>query len=501
MLQIYPRSFADANGDGVGDLPGVTARLGHLTRLGVDALWLSPFYRSPMADFGYDISDHTDVDPAFGTIGDADALIARAHEVGLRLIFDWVPNHTSDRHPWFEASRSSPDDSHRSWYVWRDPAADGGPPNNWISTFSRHGERPAWTLDEGSGQYWLHSFLPEQPDLNWDEPAVAEAMHNVLTFWLNRGVDGFRMDVVHKIGKDPELRDNEPGRRHDEDWPSVQGRLRAIRRLLDGYDGDRMAVGEVYVLDQRALARYVAGGDGLHLVHNFVFLNLPWSAAAFRATVDEFEALAGPMTWPAWCLGNHDHPRIATRYGPAPARVAAMLLLTLRGTPFLFQGDELGLQDVEIPADRVVDVDGRDPVRAPIPWDPPSAAGPGAGFTTGDAWLPMTPEAERVAASVQARDPESMLSLHRALLALRRATPALREGEYRPLDAGQDVFAYMRGDSAAIALNFASQARRADAKGRGTLLLSTRPTAPIGTEVDLATLELAADEGVIVALR
>ena len=428
VLQIYPRSFADTTGDGVGDLPGVTARLGHLTELGVDALWLSPFYRSPMADFGYDVSDHMDVDPTFGTLADADALIARAHAVGLRVIFDWVPNHTSDRHPWFQASRSSTSDPHRSWYVWRDPAPDGGPPNDWTSTFSRDGARVAWTLDEDSGQYWLHSFLPEQPDLNWDEPAVAEAMHGVLRFWLDRGVDGFRMDVVHKIGKDPDLGDNEPGRRHDEDWPTVHGRLRAIRRVLDSYDGDRVGVGEVYVLDQRALARYVADGDGLHLVHNFVFLNLPWSAAAFRATVDEFEELGGPKAWPAWCLGNHDHPRIATRYGPEPARVAAMLLLTLRGTPFLFQGDELGLQDVEVPPHRVVDVDGRDPVRSPIPWDPPSAAGPGAGFTTGDPWLPITPDAEHLAASVQAEDPGSMLSLYRSLLALRRRTAALTRG-------------------------------------------------------------------------
>jgi alpha-glucosidase len=454
-----------------------------------------------MADFGYDISNHTDVDPTFGTMADADDLISHAHGLGLRVIFDWVPNHTSDRHSWFEASRSSPDNLHRPWYVWRDPAPGGGPPNNWTSTFSRHGKRPAWTLDGHSGQYWLHSFLPEQPDLNWDEPAVSDAMHDVLKFWLDRGVDGFRMDVVHKIGKDPELRDNEPGRRHDEDWPSVHGRLRQIRRVLDAYDGDRMAVGEVYVHDQRALARYVADGDGLHLVHNFVFLNLPWSAGAFRATVDEFEELSGSQAWPAWCLGNHDHPRIATRYGRGPARVAAMLLLTLRGTPFLYQGDELGLEDVEVPPDRVVDVDGRDPVRAPIPWEPPSVAGPGAGFTTGKPWLPITPDAEHLAASIQADDPTSMLSLHRALLALRRATRDLREGDYRPLDAASDVFAYMRGESVAVALNFAPETRPAKAEGRGSLLLSTRPTASIGAEIDLATHELAPDEGVIVELR
>jgi len=500
VLQVYPRSFADSDGDGIGDLPGVTGRLDHLEDLGVDAVWLSPFYRSPMADFGYDVSDHTDVDPIFGELADADALIEAAHARGLRVIFDWVPNHTSDRHAWFLASRSSRDDPQRDWYVWRDPGPGGAPPNNWTSAFSLHGEASSWTLDEHTGQSYLHSFLPEQPDLNWDEPAVVGAMHATLRFWLDRGVDGFRIDVAHAIGKDPELGDNEPGRRHDQDWPTVHTRLRAIRGVLDGYEGDRMAVGEVYLLDQGALAPYVSVGDELHLAHNFVFLNLPWSATGFRATVDEFERLAGPDAWPAWCLGNHDHPRIASRYGPGPARVAAMLLLTLRGTPFLFQGDELGLTDVEIPPDRVVDVDGRDPERSPIPWEPPSRAGPGAGFTTGEPWLPITPDAERVAASVQAGDPESMLTLHRKLLSLRRATPALTEGSYRGLEAGEDIYAYERGGEVIVALNFAPEPRAVGASGEGTLLLSTRPVAREGMEVDLATLVLEADEGVIVAV-
>jgi len=499
VYQIYPRSFADSNGDGVGDLAGVTARLDHLVDLGVDAVWLSPFYRSPMADFGYDVSDHTDVDPTFGTLADADALVEGAHRRGLRAIFDWVPNHTSDRHAWFLASRSTRDDPKRSWYVWRDPRPGGRPPNNWISAFSLDGERPSWTLDERTGQFYLHSFLPEQPDLNWDDPAVPEAMHDVLRFWLDRGVDGFRIDVAHAIGKDPALGDNEPGRRHDQDWPSVHPRLQAIRHVLEEYEGDRMAVGEVYLLDQAELAPYARATDELHLVHNFVFLNLPWSAPRFRATVDEFEELAGPGAWPAWCLGNHDHPRIASRYGRGPARVAAMMLLTLRGTPFVFQGDELGLTDVEVPPERIVDVDGRDPVRSPIPWEPPSSAGPGAGFSTGEPWLPMTPEAERLAASAQAGDCESMLSLYRALLALRRATPALREGSYKSLEAGEDVYAFERGGDLAVALNFAPEPRRVGATGRGSLLLSTRPATPCGTEIDLATLTLEPDEGVIVA--
>jgi alpha-glucosidase len=326
-------------------------------------------------------------------------------------------------------------------------------------------------------------------------------MHDVLRFWLDRGVDGFRIDVAHALGKDPELGDDEPGRPHHEDWPSVHPRLRAIRRVLEEYEDDRMAVGEVYLLDQKRLAPYVRTGDELHLVHNFVFLNLPWSAAGFRATVDEFEELVGPGAWPAWCLGNHDHSRIATRYGPGPARVAAMMLLTLRGTPFLFQGDELGLPDVPIPPDRIVDVDGRDPERAPIPWERPSRAGPGAGFTTGEPWLPITPDAETAAAAAQVEDPTSMLTLHRRLLSLRRTTRALTEGSYRSFDAGQDIYAFQRGEDVTVALNFAPEPRVAGLTGRGELLLSTRPEAAVGAAIDLSGLELEPDEGVVVSMR
>jgi alpha-glucosidase len=485
VYQIYPRSFMDSGGDGVGDLRGITARLDHLVALGVDALWLSPFYRSPMADFGYDIADHTDVDPVFGTLADADALIAGAHERGLRVIVDLVPNHTSDRHPWFTASRSSRDDPRRDWYVWRD-----APPNDWRSEF---GGGPAWTHDPQRDQWYLHSFLPEQPDLNWDHPDVEAAVFDVMRFWLRRGVDGFRIDVVHKLGKDPELGDDEPGRPHREDWPSVHPRLRRLRAVLEEFDGDRVAVGEVYLLDQRRLAAYVTGQDELHLAHNFVFLNLPWDAAAFRATIDEFEELVAEGGWPAWCLDNHDHSRTATRYGPARARVAAVLLLTLRGTPFLFQGAELGLPDGEVPPDRVVDVDGRDPERVPIPWD---AAAPGAGFTTGEPWLPLHPEAARFAAAAQEGDPDSPLALHRRLLALRRATPALTEGTYRSLDTAPGVFAYERahdGDRLVVALNFAAEPRPLPAAAAGgEVVLSTHPG-------DADTL--AADEARIVRVR
>ncbi|HWI09341.1 MAG TPA: alpha-amylase family glycosyl hydrolase [Solirubrobacteraceae bacterium] len=491
VYQIYPRSFADADGDGVGDLRGIVERLEHVRDLGAAAVWLSPIYRSPMADFGYDVADHTDVDPLFGTLADADALIERAHELGLRVLLDFVPNHTSDQHPWFAESRSSRDNPKRSWYVWR---AGDAPPNGWIANFGD--QRPAWTRDEPTGEWYLHSFLPEQPDLNWDEPEVEAAMHDVLRFWLRRGVDGFRIDVAHAIGKDPELGDNEPGRRHSEGWPSVHPRLAGIRRVLEEFDGERVAVGEVYLLDQRALAPYITSGDELHLAHNFVFLNLPWSAQRFRTVVDEFEELTREGGWPAWCLNNHDHSRTATRYGWSRARVAAMLVLTLRGTPFLYQGEELGLTDVHVPPDAIVDVDDRDPERAPMPWVAPSQAGPGAGFTTREPWLPVHPDAELLAASVQAQDAGSDLAFYRELLALRAATAALHSGTYRSVTAAPDVFAFVReheGRRVLVALNFAPFPRALpDEAHGGRTLLSTHEVAAPGT--------LAGDEGRIVEL-
>ncbi|HEX2397222.1 MAG TPA: alpha-amylase family glycosyl hydrolase, partial [Solirubrobacteraceae bacterium] len=428
--QIYPRSFEDSDGDGIGDLPGVLARLDHLEdgterSLGVDAIWLSPFYPSPLADFGYDVADYTDVDPAFGTLADFDRLLEACHARGVKVIVDWVPNHSSDHHPWFEASRSSRDDPKRGWYVWRDGAPGGGPPDASRSTFTRAGA--AWTHDQRTGQWYRHEFTAGQPDLNWADPDLAEAMLDTLRFWLDRGVDGFRIDVAHRLDHDV---------------------LRRVRAVLEEYD-DRMAVGEVYLLDQRELVRFLVTGDGLHLAHNFVFLRTPWRAARFREVIEEFETLAAPLAWPSWCLENHDHSRVATRYdegghGPARARAAGLMLLTLRGTAFLYQGQELGLPDARIPPDAAVDIGGRDPERAPIPWEPPSVAGPGAGFTTGTPWLPVVEDAERLAAAAQDRDPRSTLSLFRRLIRLRRATPALRDGDQTMLDAAPHVLAWVR---------------------------------------------------------
>ncbi len=520
VYQIYPRSFADSDGDGVGDVCGITAHLDYVAELGVEAVWLSPLFRSPMADFGYDIADFCDVDPLFGTLSDVDRLVASAHARGIRVVLDFVPNHTSDRHPWFEAARSSREAPKRDWYVWRDGAADGGPPNDWRARFAAVG--PAWTFDERTGQWYLHSFTPHQPDLNWDNPAVEAAMHAVLRFWLDRGVDGFRLDAIPLIAKDPELRDAGDAptgpstpeevvrpRRRDQDWDTIAGRLRGIRRVIDAYE-DRMLVGEVYLYDLKRILSYV-GGDQLHLAHNFVFAQLPWDAARFRATIDDFEAAAG-RAWPAWFLANHDTPRVASRFdedgqGSTRARAVAVMLYLLRGTPFIYQGEELGLPDAEIPPDRVVDVDGRDPERAPIPWRPPSLAGPGAAFTTGDPWLPLVADAARLNVESQATDPRSTLLLVRRLAALRAATPALQTGGQRTLDAGADVLAWVRdgdGERLLVAVNFSPAPRALRVSGAvgadATVVLSSDPDRAEGA-VEAGALVLRPSEALVLRPR
>jgi alpha-glucosidase len=453
-----------------------------------------------MADFGYDVADYTDVDPLFGTLADFDALLEQAHGRGIRVVVDWVPNHTSDKHPWFIESRSSRDNPKRDWYVWRDPGPDGGPPNNWESAFKAVGG--AWTLDEATGQYYLHSFAVQQPDLNWENPEVEAAMHDVLRFWLDRGVDGFRIDVIHKLAKDPDLGDNTPELRHDEDWPTIHERLRRIRAVIDEYD-DRMIVGEVYLLDLRRVVQYINSGDELDLAHNFVFVNLPWDAQAVRASVEQFASLADQAAWPAWFLANHDHPRVASRYaddfdtGQRRARVALMLVTLLRGTPFVYQGEELGLPDAQIPPERVVDLDGRDPERAPIPWQPPSVAGEGAGFTTGEPWLPIVKQAERLNVATQAGDADSTLSFTRRLLDLRRQVG----GAQRSVDAAPELFCFLReGDERhLVALNFTSGEVTLGLAGTAGLVLSTDLTRETA-EIDLEQLTLRPDEGLLLRL-
>jgi alpha-glucosidase len=535
FCELYVRSFQDSNGDGIGDLAGITQRLDYLNdgtprSLGVDVLWLTPINPSPMFDFGYDVSNYRDVAPLFGTLADFDRLLAAAHRRHIRVILDLVPNHTSHLHPWFQAARRARSDPQRDWYVWRDPAADGGPPNNWASSFGG----PAWTFDAVTGQYYLHSFLAEQPDLNYRNPAVVRAMEDVIRFWLDRGVDGFRVDVIHKMIKDAALRDNPPpppGEEHpvkhygrqvhlyDEDQPEVHDILRGWRRLLSQY-GDRTMVGEVYILDPRRVAAYYGDGtDELPLAFNFSFMWSPWDAASFRAQVDQIEAALPPGAQPTYVLSSHDAPRHRTRFddpqwGEARARLAALLLLTLRGTPFLYYGEEIGMRDVAIPTDRICDpvgkrfpAVGRDPERTPMQWSPANrGTAHGTGFSTAqETWLPMGPDCDTVNVERQTGDPRSLLSFYRRLIWYRKQAPALTRGTYRPIDGPPDTFVYVReraGNRLLIALNFAGAPRRLqlDGFGSGHIHLST-DVDRAGAPVTLADLELGPVEGVVVCLQ
>ena len=516
IYQVYPRSFADSDGDGVGDLADVLARLDHLVTLGVDALWLSPIQPSPMADFGYDVSDYCNVDPLFGTLADLDRLVAACHARGLRLVLDLVPNHSSDRHPWFLDSRGGRGAPKRDWYLWRDPAPDGGPPNNWLSHFGG----PAWTFDPGlgqhhSGQYYLHSFLPQQPDLNWRNPAVVAAMHGVLRVWLDRGVDGFRVDVIWLLVKDALFRDNPPDPAaapdarpfarqralHTADQPETHAAIAGLRPVLDAYPG-RMMVGEIYLPADRLVRYYGEALDECHLPFNFQLLLCAWDASTIAGVIREYEAALPAGAWPNWVLGNHDRPRVASRVGAGQARVAAMLLLTLRGTPTLYYGDELGLEDVAIPPERAQDPAGlrepglgRDAVRTPMPWN----ASPGAGFTTGEPWLPLNADHASRNVAAQHAEPDSMLALHRRLLALRRATPALVRGTIEGVAAEDGVLRYVRshdGQRVEVVLNLTATEREVGVAA-GTILAVT--TAGRGGAV-AGGIRLAAHEGVVVGM-
>ena len=503
IYHIYPLSFADADGDGWGDLPGITAHLDHPAELGADAIWLSPVYRSPMVDFGYDITDHCDVDPRFGTLADAEELIAAAHRRGLRVLLDYVPNHTSDQHPWFLDAVSGRAAAHREYYIWADPAADGGPPNNWRSAFAAVGS--AWTYDRPSAQYYLHSYTPQQPDLNWRSPAVRQAMHDVLRFWLERGVDGFRVDAPHRLAKDAALRDNPSDvvdlllstqvddRRHRNiDVDDAHEIVRGIRAVLDGYPGT-VLIGEVGVRHPQRRLAYHGADDELQLLFDFGFLDCPWSAAAFRAAGERLDAEPDPARWPTHVLSSHDISRHATRFGSTNARAAAVLLLTLPGTAVVYYGEELGMTDVAIPPERAADPDGRDPERTPMPWD----ASPGGGFTRGTPWLPIDPSGPDVAS--QRDDPRSLLSFYRTLLTLRRGDPRWAGGRYATVPSGEDVYAYTRerdGRTVLVAINFTDRVLDARlAAGSATVVVSSAERTGV---VELGALRLLPAEAVVV---
>ena len=521
IYQIYPRSFQDSDGNGVGDLAGIVQRLDHLVALGVDAVWLSPIFPSPMADFGYDISDYTNIAAVFGTLQQFDALSAEIKRRGLKLLLDYVPNHTSIEHPWFEEARGSRDTPKRDWYLWHDSVA-GGPPNNWLSHFGGS----AWEWDALTQQYYYHSFLKEQPDLNWRNPEVIAAMHDVMRFWLRRGVDGFRIDVLWLLIKDDQWRNNpaNPSYRSGaplfdsqlpqftSDRPEVQRVVAGLRRVADEFN-DRVLIGEIYLPLDRLMKYYGSRLDGVQLPFNFQLLLCAWNAREIESLINSYESQLPPGGWPNWVLGNHDRPRVASRVGAAQARIAAMLLLTLRGTPTVYYGDELGMQNVAIAADRVQDPLeknvpgqglGRDPCRTPMQWDDSTFAG----FSTVEPWLPLAPDHAVVNVRHETEEAGSMLSLYRSLLSLRRKHSALSQGSYHSLPAAGNLLLYVRQSPAerlVIALNLGATATQfawpsafSSPSKNARVLLSTSPartnTLPPGP------VELAPDEGVIVAM-
>ena len=528
IYQIYPRSYQDTNGDGVGDLAGILSRLDHVVELGVDAIWISPITPSPMADFGYDVSDYTGIDPLFGTLQDFDRLIAEAHARSLKLILDFVPNHSSTQHPWFLESASSRDNARRDWYIWRDAGPSGGVPNNWQSQSGGS----AWQWHEATGQYYLHTFLPQQADLNWRNPAVRAAMLDAMRTWFARGVDGFRLDVVYHCLKDPQFRDDPVNPDYD---PATQAPFKSVlpthstdqadildlvigpmRRLADEM-GERLLIGEIYLPFEK-LVRYYGedganGATGVHLPFNFALIFADWRPEAARDLVARYESLLPEDGWPNWVLGNHDQSRIATRVGAAQARVAMLLLLSLRGTPTLYYGDEIGMEDVAIPPDRVRDPwelnmpglgEGRDPQRTPMRWTP----APHADFCAADVepWLPVG-DAPGGDVRTQGGDPSSLLAFTKRLLALRRASPALARGAYEGVEAQGDVLLVTRthpGDEGrpaqrlAIALNMGGDDARVTLPGHDVtrrVVLSTATDAPA---IAGRTFTLRPHEGLVI---
>jgi alpha-glucosidase len=511
VYQVYPRSFCDSNGDGVGDLRGIQRRLDHLEWLGVDAVWISPIYPSPMADFGYDVADYTDVEPLFGSLAELDALMDDLHRRGMRLVLDFVPNHTSNAHPWFRDARSSRAAMHRDWYIWRDPASDGGPPNDWQSVFGG----PAWEWDEQTGQFYFHSFLAEQPDLDWTNPQVHAAMDDVMRFWLRRGVDGFRIDVLALLAKGPELVPLAPDQPraiertppdYERDQPEIHELVRHIRGVADEFD-DRLLIGEIYQEPEGLVRYYGENGAGIHLPFNFQLLLVPWQAERIHATIRRYEQLMPAYGWPNWVLSNHDHSRVASRVGAAQARVAAVLLLTLRGTPTLYYGDEIGMGDVDIPSEAIRDPQGlrgglaRDVARTPMRWD----GTPTAGFTSGEPWLPIGPSVGEINVETERDDPGSMLTLYRRLIRLRRAEQALHAGPWRDLGTAGSAIAYLRGGGDRkflVCVNLANEAADLPARARGMpgrVAIATPSLDREGTRFEsLARLE--PNEGLVVLL-
>jgi len=526
VYQIYPRSFKDTDGDGVGDLNGIIEKLDYLNdgtdaSLGITAIWLNPIYKSPMKDFGYDISDYRDIDHIFGDLDIFDRLVAEAHKRGIKVIMDFVPNHTSSKHPWFQESKSSKNNPKRDWYIWKDPKQDGSPPNNWLSVFGGS----AWTLDEKTGQYYMHSFLPDQPDLNWRNKDVRDEMADVLRFWLKRGVDGFRTDAVYHLIKDDEFRDDPPNPNYDasrdEPYNSLlhvysQGRpelmetANTLCNVLSEHSDDIYMVSEAYLGLPQMMEFYKACDNSLHAPFNFNLMMLPWSMVEFKRFIDEYEAKLGPNDWPNYTLGNHDRSRLATRLGQERARLVALLQFTLRGMPFMYYGDELGMEDVQIQADKITDPwgknvpgfnVGRDPERTPMQWDSSSSAG----FTTGTPWLGVSSDYKEKNVENESRDPNSMLSFYKELIHHRTNSQALLTGAYKPIESGNGyVLVFGRECSCEkllVAINFTDTEQTTTVPAEGTLLCNTHRGKCVGEKIQTTQLKLKPYEGLIIRLN
>ncbi len=504
----------------MGDIEGIIQRLDHVQWLGVKAIWLSPVYPSPMADFGYDIADYTGIDPLFGSLDDFDKLVKEVHARGMKIIMDLVPNHTSNQHPWFLESRSSRDNPKRDWYLWHDAKPEGHPPNNWLSVFGGS----AWEWDQTTEQFYYHAFLKEQPDLNWRNPEVQEAMLGVMRFWLDRGVDGFRVDVMWHMIKDKQLRDNPINPTYEAhmadyeqllpvystDQPEVHDLVRKMRALLDRYD-ERLMIGEIYLPIHKLVTYYGTEEKEAHLPFNFMLLSQPWETRKIAAAIDEYEAAIPEGGWPNWVLGNHDQPRISSRIGIQQARVAAMMLLTLRGTPTIYYGEEIGMHDVPIPKEEVKDPQGlnmpnknlsRDPARTPMQWD----SSPEAGFSTNaQPWLRLARSAPRFNVQKQKEDVHTMLCFYKRLIALRQSEPSLMYGSYRPVFADNQLLAYLRfeegSDCFLIVLNLSHRPcyfNPDNLKINGVVEIATHVEIE-GSRVG-GTLNLYGDEGLVIRL-
>ena len=515
IYQLLVPSFLDTDGDGLGDLDGVTARLDYLQWLGVNAVWLSPCYPSPLKELGYDVSDYRNVEPRFGTLKAFDRLLDEAHQRDLRVILDWVGNHTSAQHPWFRESRSSRSNARRNWYLWRDGRADGSPPTNWVSVFGGS----VWQWDAATSQYYLHTFLESQPDLNWREPQVREAMLDALRFWLDRGVDGFRLDAAPLFFKDPEWRDNpvnpdyRPGDLpdstqlpiHTRNQPGVHELFAELRALIDRYSGDRVLLGEFYVPFAELATFYGERVPELHLPLNLSLTWSKWEAETIGTTIADYQARVAGHGWPTTTLDTHDQPRIVARAGVDQARAAAMLLLTQRGTPTLYYGDEIGMRGVDIPPEQAVDPQGRrtgrnrDPTRTPMQW----SADTHAGFSKVEPWLPVGVDRATANVSTQSQDAGSLLTLTRRLLELRTREAVLQHGAQEPREAGSGVVAYCRAAErrrllVVVNLAHASASYALRDEGAGSVLLSTfldREGERVADQV-----RLRADEGLVIAL-